>query len=119
MKTYKEFILEASAVNNANQFLTLRVPGRLGNFARSIFDPTTNPVSQAATSLVRDVIAPKLPKPIQPAVRGAAPLVGTAAGMARMAPQASVALSTFNQGTAKGRVQTGTDKSGNPVYMDK
>lgn len=121
MKTFREFILEASEVVNAGtqSVLANRATGRIGGFVRNLIDPSTGPTSKLATSLVRDVVSPKLPKQIQPAVRGAAPLVGTLAGMAKYAPHVSAVLTTFNQGTAKGRVRTGTDQAGKPIYMAK
>ena len=129
MKTFKEFLLEASSktTESTNSTTgqdismitsTLKSPlSQVGSFARNLIDPTTGTVSRVATELTRQA-ASKLPKPLQGPVRQIAPLVGTAAGMTKRAPHASVVLSTFNQRTAAGRVPVrGSD--GKTYYMDK
>ena len=125
MKTFRQFILEVnskitkSQTNNDSNLLAQRATGRIGGFVRNVVDPRTGPISNAATSVVRDVVAPRLPKQIQPAVRTLAPIAGTAVGMTRFAPHTSAIIAGIDAGgTASGKVKTGTYK-GKPVYMAK
>ena len=126
MKTFHQFILESNSkitkpqLPDNNNLLAQRAgAGRIGGFIRNVVDPRTGPISNAATSVVRDVVAPRLPKQIQPTVRTLAPIVGTAVGMTRFAPHTSAIIAGIDAGgTASGKVKTGTYK-GNPVYMAK
>lgn len=127
MKTFKQFISEVSNAGLTptdrtvgSNILAKRAGGGVGSFARNLLDPRTGPVSDATKAILRDVIAPRLPKPLQPVTRNlVAPVAGTAAGLSKYAPELSAAISVLApKPTASGKVAV-KGPNGKTYYMDK
>lgn len=119
MKSFQEFLAEAEGHLDPLNLLSKKAGNSpIGRFTRNLVDPRTGPISNITTTLIK-AGAQRLPEPFRGPVERVAPLVGTAAGLMKRAPQISAAIETLkSRPTASGKVKVGT-YGNRPYYVEK